>query len=113
MPVKGVGIFPTRGDPTVLRAGLGTANPHLYKLHKKVNDALFALRIEPDLRIFRPRITLARRRGMTRNKLKLFLRQHEAFETAPFRVESYGLFSSESGFTGPIYQCLENFPLAI
>jgi 2'-5' RNA ligase len=85
---------------------------HLFQLHKKVNDALFALGIEPDRRAFRPHITLARCKGVTSNALKPFLRMHEAFETASFRVESYGLFSSDGGFYGPIYKCLENNPLA-
>ncbi|MCB1120304.1 MAG: RNA 2',3'-cyclic phosphodiesterase, partial [Verrucomicrobiae bacterium] len=97
--------------PAVLWAGLGTAHPHLFQLHKQVDDALFAIGIEPDRRIYRPHITLSRCKGTSRESLHPFLRENAAFETAPFRVERFHLVSSEWGANGPRYDCLETYEL--
>lgn len=111
LAVSGVGIFPDRGNPSVLWAGLGTAHPHLFQLHKQVNDLLFSIGIEPDRRIYRPHITLSRCKGTSRESLHPFLRKHTSFETAPFRVEMFHLLASELRPDGPRYDCLESYEL--
>jgi len=53
--VQGVGTFGAK--PAVIWAGVGTAHPHLFALHKRIHDALFAAHFNPELRSFRPHIT--------------------------------------------------------
>ncbi len=108
--VSGLGVFPPRGNPAVLWAGLGSAHPHLFQLHKRVNDVLYGWGIEPDRRVFQPHITLARCKGAAASVRNL-IRKREALETALFRVEQFGIYSSELGSRGPIYRCLESYGL--
>ena len=109
--VSGLGVFPPRGNPAVLWAGLGSAHPHLFQLHKRVNDILYGWGIEPDRRVFQPHITLARCKGAAPAAVRNLMKKWEALETAPFRVEQFGIYSSELGSRGPFYQCLESYSL--
>src|SRR6187549_3388783 len=51
--VEGLGTFGST-RPSVIWAGVGTGHPHLFALHKRVHDALFAAHFDPELRSFRP-----------------------------------------------------------
>ncbi len=109
--VSGLGVFPRRGRPAVLWAGLGSAHPHLFQLHKRVNDVLYGCGIEPDRRVFRPHVTLARCKGVAPAAVLNLMKKCGALETAPFRVEQFGIYSSEPGSRGPLYRCLESYCL--
>ena len=109
--VSGLGVFPPRGNPAVLWAGLGSAHPHLFQLHKRVDDVLYGCGIEPDRRVFRPHITLARCKGVAPAAVRHLLKKCGALETAPFRVKQFGIYSSELGSRGPLYRCLESYGL--
>lgn len=111
LAVSGVGVFPERGNPAVLWAGFGSAHPHLFQLHKQIDDALFSIGIEPDRRVYRPHITLSRCKGVSRESLRPFLRKQADLETAPFRVEHFELVSSELLSRGPVYQRLGSYAL--
>ena len=109
--VSGLGVFPRRGKPAVLWAGLGNAHPHLFQLHKRVNDVLYGCGIEPDRRVFRPHVTLARCKGVAPASVRNLIKKCGDLETAPFRVEQFGIYSSELGSRGPIYRRLESYGL--
>ena len=111
LAISGVGAFPERGNPVVLWAGFRSAHPHLFQLHKQINDALFSIGIEPDRRVYRPHVTLSRCKGVSRESLHTFLRQQADLETAPFRVNQFELFSSELLPEGPLYQRVESYSL--
>ncbi len=111
LEVSGLGVFPKRGNPAVLWAGLGSAHPHLFQLHKWVNDVLYSHGIEPDRRMYRPHITLARCKGVSPTAVRHLLKKCGALKTAPFRVKQFGIYSSEPGSRGPVYQCLESYGL--
>ena len=111
LSVSGVGVFPDRGNPAVMWAGFGSAHPHLFQLHKQVDDALFAIGIEPDRRVYRPHLTLSRCKGTSRESLRPFFRKQADLETAPFRVESIQLLSSQLLRGGPEYSCVETVTL--
>jgi RNA 2',3'-cyclic 3'-phosphodiesterase len=58
LPIEGVAAF-GGPRPSVIWAGVGTGHPHLFALHKRVHDALFATHFDPELRSFHPHVTLA------------------------------------------------------
>ena len=93
LPVTGVGVF--GGDqPTVVWAGVGNGHPHLFALHKRIQDEILRAGLEPDLRAFHPRVTLGRARNVARHDLKAFLRKYEDIEFDFVRVTGFALFSS-------------------
>jgi 2'-5' RNA ligase len=93
LPVKGVGVF--GGErPTVVWAGAGQGHPHLFALHKHLQDAVLQAGIEPDLKPFHPHITLARTRGVSRQSLLPFLRRHAETEFDFVKIAAFTLFSS-------------------
>ena len=100
--VQGVGTF-GGSRPTVLWAGVGSGHPHLFALHKHLQDALLRARIEPDLRAFHPHITLARLRGVAAAVVRPFLREHGEDDFGMFAVREFVLFSSEPGPEGSTY----------
>jgi len=104
LPVEGVGHFPTRGQASVLWAGLRRGHPHLFHLHKWINDRLFGLGYEPDRRVFHPHITLAHCRDASREVVKGWEKRHAGFESAPFAVKELRLYSSKLLPGGPLYR---------
>ncbi|MEA3212033.1 MAG: 2,3-cyclic 3-phosphodiesterase [Chthoniobacter sp.] len=93
LPVTGVGAFGgTR--PTVVWAGVGKAHPHLFALHKHVQDAVLHAGLEPDLRPFHPHVTVGRAKGVSRPALQPFLRRHAETELGLWKVTGFVLFSS-------------------
>lgn len=102
LPVVGVGIF--GGErPTVVWAGVGKAHPHLFALHKHVQDAVLHAGLEADLKPFHPHITLGRMRGVSREILKRFLREHAETEFGLWKVSGFVLFSSALSPEGSRY----------
>lgn len=105
LPVEGVGTFPPRGIAKIVWIGIGSGHPHLFQLHKRVQEAAFAVGIEPELRPWHPHITLARCRGTTAGVLRKFLKSHAEFDAGMFRVEAFHLYCSQLTPAGPIHTC--------
>ena len=93
LPVEGVGVF-GGARPTVVWAGVGKGHPHLFALHKHVQDAVLHAGLEPDLRPFHPHITIARAKGVSRAVLLPILRRHAGTEFGLFKVTGFVLYSS-------------------
>lgn len=93
VPLTGVGVF--GGErPTVVWAGVGKGHPHLFALHKRIQDEVLHAGLEPDLRPFHPHVTLGRARNVSRHDLKAFLRKFEQTEFDLIHVAGFALFSS-------------------
>jgi 2'-5' RNA ligase len=103
LPLTGLGTFPSKGWPKIVWIGVGSGHPHLFQLHKRVQEALLAVGLEPDLRSFHPHITLARCRDVSPQTIRSFLKSHSQFDAGLIRVESFQLNSSELTSTGSIY----------
>ena len=103
MPVVGVGMFPPKGKPNVIWAGVGTGHPQLYHVYKKVQEAALGAGLEPDLRRWTPHITFARCRDVSAEAARAFLKEHEDFDAGMVRVESFTLYSSIPGPLGSAY----------
>lgn len=110
LAVSGLGMFDRRGLPTTIWAGVGPPEP-VHALHKKIDQAMTRVGIEPDRRAFHPHITLARL-GRDAGRPDGFLAQSGTVRSETFRVETFGLYESRLTPEGAVYTELESYPLA-
>ena len=104
LPLYGVGVFNVRGRPSVAWAGVGKGHPHLFALHRRIQDAVLHAGLEPDLKPFHPHITIARAKGIPRQALQPFLRKYAEADFGMFEVKSFELYSSVLAAEGAIHQ---------
>ena len=102
LPVTGVGAF-SKGAPKIIWIGVGKAHPHLFQIHKRVQEAALAVGIEPELRPWHPHITIARCRGVSAQSLRKFLQLNVEFDAGMIRVDEFYLYSSKLTPAGPIH----------
>lgn len=95
LPIEGLGSFPPQGKPHAVWTGVSSAHPRLFQLHKRIDDALFNIGIEPEKRIYHPHITIARVNHAADETVKQYLKRHPDFGAAPFKVEEFHLMRSE------------------
>jgi len=103
LPLVGLGTFPGKGWPKIVWIGVGTGHPHLFQLHKRVQEAALTAGLEPDLRSFHPHVTVARCRDVSSDTIRPFLKAHAGFDAGMIHVESFCLNSSELTPTGSVY----------
>jgi 2'-5' RNA ligase len=103
LPITGVGTFPPKGAPKIIWIGVGSAHPHLFQIHKRVQEAALAAGIEPDLRAWHPHITLARCRDVSAQSIRKFLQANADIDTGMVRVEQFHLYSSKLTPAGSVY----------
>jgi 2'-5' RNA ligase len=94
IPVEGVGMFPPKGPPRAIWAGVGAGHPHLFQLRQRLDDAVLGTGIDFDVRFFQPHITLARCAECAGSAALQWLRRHRDFSSAPFRVRAFDLCTS-------------------
>src|SRR5262245_61551404 len=103
LPVNGVGAFSSKGAPKIIWIGVGKAHPHLFQIHKRVQEAALGVGIEPELRPWHPHITLARCRDVSAQSLRKFLRSNAELDAGMIRVDAFYLYSSKLTPVGPIH----------
>jgi 2'-5' RNA ligase len=103
LPLVGLGTFPGKGWPKIIWIGVGTGHPHLFQLHKRVQEAILAVGLEPDLRAFHPHVTLARYRDVSPQTIRPFLKSNAEFDAGLIPVQSFVLHSSQLSPAGSIY----------
>jgi 2'-5' RNA ligase len=103
LPLQGVGAFPPKGPPKIIWIGPGTGHPHLFQIHKRVQEAALAAGLEPDLRPWHPHITLARCGKVPAAEARRFLEKNAGLDAGMFRVEEFSLYSSKLTPAGSIY----------
>ena len=103
LPVRGVGTFSAKSAPKIIWIGVGTAHPHLFQIHKRVQESALAAGLEPDLRPWHPHITVARCRDVSAQSLRKFLQANGELDAGMIRVEAFHLYSSKLTPAGPIH----------
>jgi len=103
LPIVGVGTFSAKGAPKIIWIGVGNAHPHLFQIHKRVQESALAARLEPELRAWHPHITIARCRDVSAQSLQKFLRLNAEFNAGMIRVEGFHLYSSKLTPAGAIH----------
>lgn len=104
LPLESMGCFESRGRPTTIWVGVGRGHPHLFALHKKVQDALLSGGFEPDLKPFQPHVTVGRAQEVSFQALRPLLRKHAQSQHSLFHVNRFVLFSSSPSLAGPSYK---------
>jgi RNA 2',3'-cyclic 3'-phosphodiesterase len=108
--LKGAGSF-GGADPRTLWIG-ARASPALDHLAAACERAARRLRLKPEPRKFAPHVTLASLRGAALDRVQAFEARLALFESPPFRVESFGLYSSFVRKSAPSHYRLEaEYPL--
>ena len=104
-----VGQFDSRGRPNAVWAGL---RPHdaAAQLHRKIDQALVRVGLEPERRAYLPHITLARMNGAS-GIADRFLADHAGLSSPPFGFTHFTLFESHLAGEGAIYRTVERYPL--
>ena len=103
LPITGVGTFPSKGPPKIIWIGVGRGHPHLFQVHKRVQEAALAAGIEPELRPWHPHITIARCRDVAPQSIRKFLQSNLDLDAGMIRVEAFYLYSSKLTPGGPIH----------
>jgi len=103
LAVNGVGVFSSRSAPKIIWIGVGKAHPHLFQIHKRVQESALAVGIEPELRPWHPHVTIARCRDVSAQTLRKFLQSNAEFDTGMIRVEAFHLYSSKLTPAGPVH----------
>ena len=105
LPVGGIGSFSAKGAPKIVWIGVGKAHPHLFQIYKRVQEAALAVGLEPELRPWRPHITIGRCRDVSAQTLRRFLQSNAALDAGMIRVDAFHLYSSKLTAAGPIHVC--------
>jgi 2'-5' RNA ligase len=103
LPIVGVGMFSAKGAPKIIWIGVGKAHPHLFQIHKRIQEAALAAGLEPELKPWHPHITIARCRDVSAQSLRKFLQSNAEFDAGMIRVEDVHLYSSKLTPSGPIH----------
>jgi 2'-5' RNA ligase len=107
--LNGLGAFERRGEPVTLWAGVTPHEP-LRALHKKIDQALVRVGVEPDRRAYMPHITLARLpRGA--GPVGPLVEQSGGVAGPPFAVDRFALYESRLTPDGPLYEAVERYGL--
>ena len=107
--ISGLGTFDRRGQPETVWAGVAPQEP-LKTLHKKIDQAMTRVGVEPDQRAYFPHITLARLKPSS-GRVRDLIEQSGGLTSEPFQVERFTLFESQLTPDGAIYMGLETYPL--
>ena len=103
LPIIGLGKFPEKGRPKIVWVGVGAGHPHLFQLHKRVQEAALQVGLEPELRPYHPHVTIGRCHDVPEGALQKAFKSHGDVDLGMFRVESFYLYSSELTSEGPIH----------
>lgn len=104
---RGLGYFGSIQYPKILWVGVEPAAP-LVQLHETLIKRLQPLGIEPEIKPFKPHITLARFKGRTA-QLNRLLEDYADFQASEFWVDQVTLFESHLSPGGSHYEALHRF----
>jgi 2'-5' RNA ligase len=108
--LSGCGLFDTRGKPNALWAGVVPREP-LAALHRKIDQAMVRIGLEPERRAYLPHITIARLSGASA-PLDRFVADHAGLASPSFSIEHMTLYESHMGQGGSVYDAVERYPLS-
>jgi 2'-5' RNA ligase len=112
LAARGVGVFPDRGRPRVIWAGVVGDLEAAGRVKNAVDAALAPLGVVAEARPFRPHLTLGRVTGSRGGDWRVAIDPHAGDEFGVFAVEACVLFESRLLPGGARYQALETVPLA-
>lgn len=99
--LKGAGEFGGK-EPDAVWAGVAP-NAALLHLNAKIESALQRMGVPADTRKYTPHVTLATLRDAPVAKVAEFVLGHSLFDSGPFHVTWFGLYSSNPSSRGSTY----------
>ncbi len=110
LQLKGAGTF-GGADPHALWLG-ARSTAELTKLAKDCEHAARRAGLKPESRKFTPHVTLAYLNNAPLDRVQAFEQRIGLFETRPFRIERFGLYSSQIRKSAPsLYRREAEYPL--
>jgi RNA 2',3'-cyclic 3'-phosphodiesterase len=110
LELQGVGSFQDGDDIHAVWAGVAE-NPALRQLAARCETAARRVGLASDRRAWRPHLTLAYLRHAEPARVAAWLAAHNLLKSPPFRVTSFGLYSSWLGSNGSRYELEREYPL--
>ena len=107
--VSGLGTFGRRGQPETVWAGV-TPHAPMKTLHKKVDQAMTRVGVEPEQRSYFPHITLARLKRSS-GPVRALIEQSGGLTSPSFSVDRFTLYESKLTPEGAAYTAIEDYPL--
>lgn len=111
LTLKGVDTF-GGSKPRAIWAGV-SESPELKRLQASQERLCQMIGLKPEPRKFTPHVTLARLRDPTLSSVEGFISSHSLFESRPFDVSQFVLFSSRPSRGGGPYVVEEVYPLEV
>jgi 2'-5' RNA ligase len=109
--VRNLGFFPNPHSPRVFWAGVDAA-PDLAVLAKETDQALSALGVEREKRVFSPHLTLARiKEPVPLQRLRATIAGLDSLDFGRFVADRFFLYLSKMRPQGSVYTKLAEFPL--
>ncbi len=108
--LRGVGVFPLRGDPETLWAGVDRQDG-LMRLRHKVESVLGRNGVSADARKFFPHVSLAKIKSCRQEWVGRYLVEHSLLSIPEIPVQSFGLYSSRLTPEGAIHTLEAEYPL--
>lgn len=108
--IEGVGYFPEGKHPKVVWAGV-SENSLLAELHQEVEERCKEIGIPPENRLYRPHITLARAKNVSKRAVSSFINQHKKFSICDVPVNDFVLYQSKLHADGARHSRLQIFSL--
>ena len=101
--LAGVGSFDGGGEIFALWAGV-VASETLIRLQRRCETAARRAGLKPDVRAWKPHVTLAYLSGVGPSRVAAWTSTHNLLRVPPFPVETFGLYSSWRSRTGSVYR---------
>jgi 2'-5' RNA ligase len=110
LSLAGVGSFQDGEDIHAVWAGVAE-NPALRQLARRCESAARKAGLPPDRRVWRPHVTLAYLSRADPARVAAWVQGHNLLKSPPFRITSFGLYSSRLGHGGSTYRLEREYPL--
>jgi 2'-5' RNA ligase len=101
--LEGAGAFGEGDDVHAVWAGV-RENPALRRLATRCEAAARRAGLKGEARAYRPHVTLAYLRHADPVSVAAWIQHNNLLQSPPFRVESFGLYSSSLGREGSVYR---------
>ena len=108
---RGIGIFPEKGSPRVLWAGIGDPDQRLRDLADSIDRETVSAGFPPSDHLFSAHLTLARFPLVHVKALKTEISKHQSRSFGEIRVQKSALVRSRLGPSGAVYTDLKEFYL--
>lgn len=110
LTLAGVGAFGEGADIHAVWAGVEESEP-LRRLARACEVAARRAGLKPDTRTYKPHVTLAYLRRPNPADVAAWIQDNNLLRSEPFRVTSFGLYSSWQSDQGSWYRAEREYPL--